>query len=109
MSSEGAYLLAQAAPLCQLLCPERQPEDGAWKGVPHVTAKDLEGSALVGVVVQQVCLGEVCPHAWVDGRDREICAVWVKVHHGRPRHEGGDIRQVIARVETNPAGQWKVE
>ena len=96
-------LLTEPTPPSCLLRPQRQPEDGAWKCILHIAAKHLKCAALIRVVAQQVCLCKVCPHAGIDGRDWQVGAVGVKIYNGRPRHKGGDIRQVVAGIEANPA------
>lgn len=100
---EKAHLFAQPTLFSYLLSSERQSEDCARKGILHIAAKHLEGAALIWIFAQQVCLGEVCSHARVDCWDWQIGAVGVKVDNGWARHKGGDICQVVAWIEANPA------
>ena len=98
------YLRGQPAPAGLLMGAQRESEQrrGEWS-VAHHAAKGLEGVALIGVLVPQLCLHKVHPPARVGRIDGQVGAVWVKVDQIAAGHKAGNIADVVAGVEADPA------
>ena len=104
MPEPRVHLRGQPATAGLLVGAQREPEQRRGEGsVPHRTAKRLEGVALIGVFVPQPCLHKVHPPAWVGRIDGQVGAVRVKVDQIAAGYKAGNVADVVAGVEADPA------